>query len=147
MADLQKKIAELEASLEASAKDNNDLTAIANDQAKQLEELNAEHIRQDKQVEALLAENETLKAVNDELSKELASLSENSLQAAVDKAKKTEVPTLSAETFEVEETRYGFVSPVMMFEKKRITNADVLASKELQAKLVAAKSGMIKAVS
>jgi cell division septum initiation protein DivIVA len=95
----------------------------------------------------LLAENETLKAVNDELSKELASLSENSLQAAVDKAKKTEVPTLSAETFEVEETRYGFVSPVMMFEKKRITNADVLASKELQAKLVAAKSGMIKAVS
>lgn len=133
MADLQKKIAELEASLAASATEKDDLTSINLDQAKQLEELKAE--------------NESLKSVNDALSNEVKGLSEKSLQVLVEKAKKKEKPKLSAETFEVEGTKYCFVSPVMMLKDKRVTNADVLASTDLQAQLVAAKSGMIKVVS
>lgn len=129
---LEEKVAELEASLTASAKEKDDLTAINLDQGKQLEALNAE--------------NESLKAVNAELSKELASFSEKNLEAVVEKAQKQEAPKLSAETFKVDGKEYGFVSPVMMFKKVRITNADVLASPELQAELVNAKAGMVKAV-
>lgn len=145
--DLQKKVAELEASLAASAKEKNELTSIAKDQEKQLEELRAEHLRQDKQVEALLEENASLKAVNAELSKELEKQSETNVQAAVDKAAATPKPVLSTETFDVDGSEYGFAFPVMMYKGKRITNADVLASKDLQAELVNSKAGMVKAVS
>lgn len=130
--ELQAKVAELQDAVTAGQKQKDDLTAIAQDQEKQLE--------------ALKAENETLKAVNIELTNELEAISKKDLKAVVQASQEKTAPVLSKETFTVDGKSYGFNYPVITIKGKRITNDDVLASKELQAELVAANHSMIKAV-
>lgn len=160
--DLQKKVAELNEALAAEAnskkqlqdtlnevsagqselaekvadltKENEALTSIAKDQEKQLEELNTE--------------NESLKEVNDQLSKDLASISEKSLQTLETKLSDghKKAAKLSTETFEMNAVKYGFRYPSMMYQGKRVTNDDVMASEDLQKELVDAKHSMIKVV-
>jgi len=137
--DLQKKVAELESALAAEANASNALQLS-------LDSVTASNEQFAKLNEELRAENETLKAVNDSLTAEVEKLSEKDLQKVVDQAKAKPKPELSKETFEVDGAKYGFVSPVMQFKKQVITCSDVLASKELQAQLVAANSGMIKKI-
>jgi septal ring factor EnvC (AmiA/AmiB activator) len=92
----------------------------------------------------LLMENEQLKEVNEGLQSEIEKLSEKI--PAAEKAEEKKAAVLSTETFTHKGSKYGFNYPVMMFEGNRITNDDVLADKDLQAKLVAAGSSMLKKV-
>lgn len=120
---LQAKVAELEDSLKAEK---------------------AANINLQMQLNAAVDENNDLKTVNENLVKEVTNISEKSMQLLVNKAAEKAKETVSTETFEVEGETYGFVSPVCMYKGQRITATEVLASKELQAELVANKIGLIK---
>lgn len=88
--------------------------------------------------DALQKENEQLKELIENLTAELEKLS----PTAPVEAKKAELSKL---TFKVGTKQYGFVYPQIKLDGAIITNDDVLASKELQEKLVKMGSGFIVA--
>lgn len=101
------------------------------DTANDILQLQADH-------EALLNENKHHKQLSATLTTELEKLS----PAAPVEVKK---PELSKSTFKVNKKEYGFAYPQIKLDGVIITNDDVLASKDLQEKLVKMGSGFIVA--
>lgn len=105
-----------------------DVVVLAQENSAQLEE-----------IESLKKERDSLAKINKELQDQL-----NKLPTAEAADQAPQKPTLSAETFTVSNKKYGFVYPAVRLDGVLVTNADVLADKKLQAKLVEMKSGSIK---
>lgn len=104
-------------------------------------------------IEQLQDDNENLKQENQQLRTEIDELKKINASLTTELEEKPEsmhpevaVTSISKEQFEVDGKTFGFTCPAVLFEGKRITSVEVLADKELQAKLVEIGSGFIKEV-